>query len=123
LLTTHPRAVTSPNRASILLNDTNKEAPVVVYDSWAIVCFFGAMTASLAKTRSENAGLLTLLITYPRAVTSPNRASLLLNDTNKEDPVVVYDSWTVVCFFGAMTASLSTRMLGYRHWFLTYPRL
>jgi hypothetical protein len=22
-----------------------------------------------------------------------------------------------------MTASLSTRMLGYRHWFLTYPRL
>jgi hypothetical protein len=55
---------------------------------------------------SENAWLPTLLITHPRAVTSPNWASLLLNDTNKEAPVVVYDFWAIVCFFGAITTPL-----------------
>jgi hypothetical protein len=80
---------------------------VVVYDSWAIICFFGALTALLAVTRSKNARLPTLVHTHCRALTSTDKACILLADPNKEDPVVVYDSWAIICFFGALTALLA----------------
>jgi hypothetical protein len=62
---------------------------VVVYDSWAVICFFGALTALLAVTMSQNARLPTLVHTHCRALTSTDKASILLADPNQEATVVV----------------------------------